>query len=192
MAVEMLKQKYRAKTPVSELSEHPENPRRGDDESVTDSIESNGFYGAIIVQESTGYVLAGNTRYRSLTAAGNTTVPTFTIDCDDATAKRIMLYDNRSSDKARYDDPQLADLLVSLKSDQGDLLGTGYDEVDLELLLSAGQEPEPSGGYIPDEVPQDAYHEQYGVIVVCENEDHQQGVFKMLQDDGFDVRVVVT
>lgn len=188
--MDVLEQEYRSAIPVGDLTEHPDNPRRGDDASVAESIEATGFYGAIIVQKSSGRVLAGNTRYRSMVAAGAGTVPGIVVDCDDATATRIMLVDNRTSDRATYDDAVLADLLTSVRDLQGDLIGTGYDEVDLELLLSAGAEPD-IGGYVPEPV-EGEYHEQYGVIVICTDEAHQQGVYKMLSDDGHDCRVVVT
>ena len=49
---------------VSELKQHPQNPRRGNVEAIKQSIETSGFFGAIIVQKSTGYILAGNLRSR--------------------------------------------------------------------------------------------------------------------------------
>ncbi len=36
------------------------------------------------------------------------------------------------------------------------------------------------------------YREQYGVIVICSNEDHQRDVYERLRNEGHKVRVVTT
>lgn len=132
----VIEQTYDAAIPLSSIHEHPDNPRRGDDEAVAESVEVNGFFGAVLVHRATGDVLAGNTRYRVLTAAGADSVPGFWIDCDAATARRILLADNRTSDLAFYDDAALVDLLTAVQSTDS-LLGTGYDSTAYELLLQA-------------------------------------------------------
>ena len=127
-------QEFDPAIPLSKLSEHPANPRRGDDMAVAESVEAHGFFGAVLVQRSTGYVVAGNTRLRVAQAEGADRVPWFWLDVDDETAKRILLVDNRASDLAFYDDPALVALLGELR-DSGTLDGTGYDTVAYELLL---------------------------------------------------------
>jgi len=119
---------------LDSLKEHPRNPRRGRDDVVGDSIEANGFYGAVIVHRKTKHVLAGNTRYRAMKAKGATTIPGLWVTCDDQTAERIMLADNRSSDLAGYDDAALYAMLEEAAASVGGLLGTGYDETDLGAL----------------------------------------------------------
>ena len=44
------------------LRPHPRNPRRGDVDAIEESIAENGFYGCVVAQRSTGYILAGNHR----------------------------------------------------------------------------------------------------------------------------------
>lgn len=44
-----------------------------------------------------------------------TSVPVVWLDVDDATAKRIMLADNRTADLATYDEQILAEALASLE-----------------------------------------------------------------------------
>ena len=131
-----IQQTFDPAIPLADISEHPDNPRRGDDSVVAESIEANGFFGAILVHKQTGHVLAGNTRYRVMTERGDESVPGFWVDCDDETAKRIMLVDNRASDLAYYDDEALVDLLGQINNGQG-LIGTGYDQTAYELLLQA-------------------------------------------------------
>lgn len=134
MSFHALDQQYHPAYPLEDLTEHPANPRRGDDEAVAESVEASGFYGAIIVQASTGHVLAGNTRLRVARAAGAASVPVFVLDVDDEQAVRIMLGDNRLSDLAAYDDDAL---LAALQGLGGDLSGTGYTEDDLADLVAA-------------------------------------------------------
>jgi ParB-like chromosome segregation protein Spo0J len=130
--------------PVDSIAEHPANPRRGNVAVIEESIERHGFYGAVVVQRSTRYVLAGNHRLRAAKARGLTEVPAIVLDVDDDTARRILLVDNRSSDLARYDEELLRVLLADL---DGDYLGSGYDPDALGKLLDDLEED------APDEFP---------------------------------------
>lgn len=127
---------------LAELIEHPENPRRGDVDAIADSIEHNGFYGAVIVQKSTNRILAGNHRARAAAARGMTSVPALVVDVDDAAARRILLADNRTNDLASYDEESLFKVLTAMKDEYGDLLGTGYPEEDgLDLIKATPKTP---------------------------------------------------
>ena len=121
---------------VSKIQPHPANPRRGDLTAIKASIKVNGFYGACVVQRSSGYILAGNHRYRAACELGLTEVPVLWVDVDDTRARAILAADNRTSDLGGYDDAALAELLESLRLEDA-LVGTGYDEADLDALLEA-------------------------------------------------------
>jgi hypothetical protein len=122
--------------PVDRIRPHPENPRHGNLEAIRESIRTNGFYGACLVQRSTGHILVGNHRYIAATEEGLLEVPVVWADVDDATARRIMLADNRTTDLATYDDSILIDLLTAVAHND-DLVGSGYTAADLELLTEA-------------------------------------------------------
>lgn len=47
------------------LRPHPRNPRQGNIGAIHDSITANGFYGQVVAQKSTGFILAGNHRWRA-------------------------------------------------------------------------------------------------------------------------------
>ena len=119
---------------VDDLIVHPENPRQGDIGAIITSIEHNGWYGTVVAQKSTGYVLAGNHRLLAARSVGIDTVPVYWVDVDDATAKRILLADNRTAELASYDDERLAELLTTALEDD-DLLGTGWTPEAVEDLL---------------------------------------------------------
>ena len=121
-------------TPISELSQHPDNPRQGDVGAIATSIQENGWYGTVVAQKSTGRVLAGNHRLQAAQQLGMTDVPVYWVEVDDIAAKKILLADNRTNDLASYDDNLLTELLTELASTD-DLLGTGYDGDDLDELI---------------------------------------------------------
>jgi hypothetical protein len=129
--------------PIDTVDEYPDNPRRGDTKALRESILTNGFYGVLIAQRSTGFILAGNHRLRVLRELGAKDVPVMFIDCSDSDARRIVLADNRTSDLAFYDDPTLFKLLQEL---DGDLSGTGYDRASYELLLQGLEGEQILGG----------------------------------------------
>lgn len=120
------------------LTPHPDNPRHGDVAVIGESVRENGFYGVLIVQRSTGHVLAGTHRLLAAREQGLTTVPVVWLDVDDDRARRILLADNRSSDLATYDESALAELLAEL---DGDYAGSGYAEADMSALLGELREP---------------------------------------------------
>jgi DNA modification methylase len=122
---------------AGKLACHPDNPRRGDVDSIRESISANGFYGALVVQRSTGHILAGNHRFMAAQAEGLEKFPVIYVDVDDEEAKYILVVDNRSSDKAENDHEVLAAILQGLKSNEQGLSGTGYSDADLAGLLAA-------------------------------------------------------
>ena len=137
--MDRLPQRYTQRE-ITELKLHPRNPRKGNVESIRESIEHNGWYGAVLVQKSTGYIIAGNHRVQAAEAAGMKKIPIMEIDCDDTTAVRILLADNRTNDTATYDDEILADILKGLSEVDGSLLGTGYKLEDYDDIMASLQE----------------------------------------------------
>jgi hypothetical protein len=114
------------------LIPYPGNARRGDVGAIRESLENLGQYKPVVVQLSTRYVLAGNHTLAAHLDLGWDEIEVYWVDCDDETAKRINLVDNRSADLGEYDSRALADLLRSL---EGDYTATGYDGDYLSELL---------------------------------------------------------
>lgn len=134
--------------PAGDISPHPDNARRGDVDKIVDSMRTNGVYRPVIVQRSTGHIIAGNHTYRALLAIGREQIPVIYRDVDDETAVRIMLADNRTADLGTYDDKALLALLDGL----ADLDGTGYTTADLAELQAANDD-DPVALTDPDDVP---------------------------------------
>ena len=136
-ALTLHKQKFEATAKIADLVDHPRNPRRGDDLAVGASVEANGFYGAIVAQRSTGYILAGHTRRRAPPPrTGQTTGPVLWLDVDDATANRILVADNRTAELAHWDDSALLALLNEMTNSELGLAGLGFTGDDLTSLVA--------------------------------------------------------
>jgi len=131
--------------PLDAVKPHPRNPRRGDLDAIKASVDVNGFYGAVVANKRTGYILAGNHRWMAAKMLELPEIPVVWVDVGDAEEKRILAADNRTAELGGYDDAVLASLLQGLQDDGG-LLGTGYAEEDLDDLLSGLIEGEDGGG----------------------------------------------
>lgn len=119
--------------PIDDVLQHPDNPNNGDVEALTESIEVNGMYRPIYVQKSTRYILAGNHTWEACKTLGADQIPVIVVDCDDNTAKRILLADNKIAALAQPDNGLLLNLLEDLAVNDS-LLGTGYRPYDMEVL----------------------------------------------------------
>jgi ParB-like chromosome segregation protein Spo0J len=122
---------------IGSVSPHPRNPRQGDVGVIAESLTAYGQFKPIVVQASTRHVLAGNHTYLAARALGWPTIWAYVLDVDDETAARIMVADNRTSDRATYDTAALADLLADLAAaTENGLAATGWDSDDLDRLLA--------------------------------------------------------
>lgn len=178
--------------PVGKLKLHPRNVNQGDLGAIDESIEHNGFYGALVVQRSTGNVLVGNHRLKAARAKKLKQVPVIYVDVDDDRAMKILLADNRTARLGYDDEAALKDVLVEMATTTG-LDGSGYtgDDVD-ELVNRLGEDGHPFGAVDAKGQEGIDYLPQYGVIVVCEDDVEQERVYNQLQALGLTVKVVVT
>ena len=128
---------------IDDVRPHPRNPRQGDVGAIAASMERFGFYQPIVVQRSSGYILAGNHRWKAAQALGRKTIPVVYQDVGDEEALAILVADNRTSDLASYDDRALAELLqeIAREEERGGLLGTGFDTEDVDRLLADLETP---------------------------------------------------
>jgi hypothetical protein len=146
--------------PLENLSLYPGNARRGDVRLILDSLRTSGQYRSLIARQTANdlVVLAGNHTLQALQLHGRgpctASIPTFArpdadcalchgtrwepvarveiVECDEDTARRINVVDNRGAEKGDWD----LDSLVELLSYLPDLDGTGYTDADVERLLA--------------------------------------------------------
>jgi DNA modification methylase len=139
--------------PIESVTLHPRNPRVGDVDAVAASLGWFGQLKPIVVQKSTGWVVAGNHLLRAARKLGWTEIAANIVELDDATATKYMLADNRTSDLGSYDDGLLAAILAE-QAAADNLAATGYDADDVAALLrAAGLSDERDPDALPDLPP---------------------------------------
>jgi ParB-like chromosome segregation protein Spo0J len=149
--------------PTGEVTRHPRNVRKHLTRAlVRASLEAHGQYKPLVVQRSTGFILAGNGTHREIEALGWSEVAVSYVDVSDDEALEILLVDNRTSDDSGYDDQALAALLVEMAGDDdatAALAGTGYSEADVAHLLYRLDKPDEATAFleqfmdVDDEIP---------------------------------------
>lgn len=123
---------------IDSLLHYPGNARLHADELLRESLSTHGQYRSIVAQASTRFVIAGNGTLAAARDLGWSHISVEFVDCDDSTARKIVLIDNRSNDLAGYDDSLLRQLLVEARDDGG-LPGTGFTDQDLADLLDEAE-----------------------------------------------------
>lgn len=127
------------RVPMSRVMPHPRNPRKGNVEHIRRSLEEFGQYKPLVVQESTGHILAGNHTYAAAQELGYTHIDVHYQDIDDAKAVRLALADNGTGDLASWDISLLAE---QLKEAGDNLPGFDSDYVeDIERQFRKLTEP---------------------------------------------------
>ena len=178
--------------PLSDILPYARNPRKNKHatEKVAASIKEFGFRQPIVV-DSEMVIVAGHTRFYAAKKLKLKTVPVhIAADLSPANAKAYRIADNRTHEEAEWDEELLGLELGELQEMEfSDLALTGFDAAEIEQYLHL--EPSGEDGANEDE-PTNNYKEQYGVIVVCENEDQQEEIYAKLTEQGYNCKVVVT
>jgi len=138
---------------IDSIEPHPSNIRQGDIGAICQSLHHHGQYRPIVVQRSTGQILAGNHTYHAARSLGWPEIAATFVECDDDQALRILLVDNRANDLATYDDAALVDLLRQLAATDLGLDGTLFDGDALDQLITD----------ITTDVPRSSLADQFGV-----------------------------
>jgi hypothetical protein len=124
---------------IDSVIPHPENARKSDTERIRRSLEDHGQYAPIVVHEATKQVLVHNHVWAIAKDLGHTKIYATFVECSDAKAKAVLAADNRTSDRATYDEAALLELLNSL-DDSGMLLEGGFDGGELDDLRARLEE----------------------------------------------------
>lgn len=177
--------------PITEITQHPKNPNNGDDENLMESIQINGFCSVLTVDRRTGFIVAGNTRYRALLGLGATEAPVAWVDHweFEEDAVRYMVNDNASSRRAVMDQSALAELLSHLAETEHGLAGssvTTHEYQDLLLEMATNHEtPDVAGFGHGQAAPLGLFQI---VLEFKDNEDERDAVFAELAERYDNVR----
>lgn len=152
--MEKMKVEYRK---LSEIKPYDKNPRKNDDAVpyVKNSIEQFGFRVPIIIDKD-GVIVSGHTRYKAAEQLGFNQVPV--VIADDLTPAQIKAFriaDNKTAERADWDNDLLGDELATLLDDF-DFTDFGFGDFEL-TMLTEDFEPEP---YDENEVRKYSEHEE--------------------------------
>ena len=119
---------------TSDLKPHPDNPNRGSVDDLAISLEEFGQFRSIVALPD-NTILAGHHLVQAAKKLGIRTMRVDVVDCDDKTARKIMLADNRLADLGLG--PSLYLLLKNLEQLGDDIVGTGFDADYITMLEEA-------------------------------------------------------
>lgn len=105
-------------------------------EQLALSIAEFGFLNPLIVQRSSGKIIAGNTRYKAATKLKLLKVPVIYADLTDEKAKAFAIADNKLGELAMWDDDLLKELLMEINEDDLDIKLLGFDNFELDSILN--------------------------------------------------------
>lgn len=165
---------------IEDVIPYENNPRKNDGavDYVANSIKEFGFKVPIIIDKE-NVVVTGHTRLKASQKLGLEKVPV--IYADDLTEEQIKAFriaDNKVSEFSTWDLDKLDLELEDINFDMSDF---GFEDLEVKV-------DEEEAGEIAE--PNFNYKEQYGVIVMCKNEEEQEQVYNRLTEEGFECKVV--
>jgi ParB-like chromosome segregation protein Spo0J len=119
------------------LLANPRNPRKHDDEQITGlaaSLRRDGQTKPLLVRRENRMIIAGHGIHQAAQMVGLERLHVVLLDVDQKAADRIMLGDNRHSDRSTSDNARVTELLREI--DQADWLATGYSDNEAEKLFA--------------------------------------------------------
>ena len=174
--------------PLAKLVPHPRNPNKHPEsqtKALAKIIEAQGWRAPIVVSNLSGFIIAGHGRYQAAQLLGLEKVPVNRQDFEsEAMEWAHMIADNRLAELADMDSIGLGELIRDLDLQDFDLALTGFNELSEVPGLDEGDN-------MGSEEGQD-FGSQFGVIVMCGDEAEQETVFKRLEKEGFNCKVVCT
>lgn len=167
---------------VADLKPYGKNPRKNDDavQYVAESIRQFGWKVPIVIDRN-NEIVCGHTRWKAAKKLKLDSVPC--VVADDLTEEQIRAYrlaDNRVAEKAEWDLALLDTELAEIETIDMTLLG--FDDKE--------ETPQEGGASVNTSNTSFSYQEQYGVIVMCKNEQEQEAIFNRLTEEGYECKVV--
>jgi hypothetical protein len=122
--------------PLGALAPDPANPTTHDDSNVAAiaaSLREFGQVKNVVGNRRTGLLIAGHGTLEAARRLGWTHLACAWIDCDERTAHRLMLADNRTAELAGYDQDLLDELLTATVQPDDDL----YEKLGVDQISDA-------------------------------------------------------
>ena len=148
-------------------------------EEIKNSIKETNFNDPIGVWH--GEIVEGHGRWEAAKQLGMTEIPIIRLDeLSDEQRRAYALAHNRLTMNSEFD-PVLLDAELA-----------EVETIDMTLLGFDGKGGAPQGGGADADTSNTSfsYQEQYGVIVMCKNEQEQEAIFNRLTEEGYECKVV--
>lgn len=166
---------------------HPQNANIGNVEAIKESITVNGVFAPILVSRTSKRIVAGNHTYKALRELGSRVAQVvFLENLSPEDEIRVMLAANRTAQLGSTDIAGMVDLLDILRED-GDLSGTGWDDMAYDAMVLSLQPAEEQ----VDDPANDFSPPEYTVVVACTDAEHQITVLEQLRDLGLSVKPAI-
>jgi hypothetical protein len=122
---------------LKKLKPWEKNPRINDHavESVAESISAFGFNVPILCDPQFT-IIAGHTRWKAAKKLQLETVPVVILELTEAQRKAYSIADNKTAEIARWDFPELRNILDELVKAEIDL-PTGFSQAELDAILES-------------------------------------------------------
>ena len=177
---------------LNDIIPYANNPRNNDGDAVdkvASSIKEFGFNVPLVLDKE-NVIICGHTRYKAAKKLKLNDIPCIYAEhLTPAQVKAYRIADNKVSEYATWNDDILAIEFEQLQELDFDTDLTGFCVSEVIDILNvedeSKQEPDISEANFN-------YKEQYGVIVMCDNEDHQEKVYNELIEQGYTCKVVAT
>lgn len=173
--------------PVGDMRVHPRNPRRGNVDEISKSLDRFGQV-RLVLLDGEGQIVAGNHTYLSAVKLGWTHIGAVENQfANPADAAAYLLADNRIGDAGEYERAELLELLQELGA-TGHWEGTGWvenDLADLQGLDALSRTPPPA----PPERPPTVIPEMREVVLLYTDEEQGKmaaGVKKLRRHFGLE------
>ena len=132
--------RYDEAVDIEKVTGHPRNPNKHGGEQVkllAKIIKASGWRNPICVSNRSGFVIKGHARLMAARVLGVTHVPVEYQDyATEAEEYNDMIADNRIAELAERDMSIIKDLLEELDTGANDMDLTGYDEAEIERLMT--------------------------------------------------------
>lgn len=173
---------------IEDLIPYVRNARIHTSEQVTRiaaSIKEFGFINPVLIDKNNG-IIAGHGRVEAAKKLNMETVPCIFVEHLTETQKRAyILADNKLALDSGWDEEMLKIELEELSESNFDI-----DFLNFDIDLNKDAELEISENTTPEKELE--YKEQYGVIIMCKDEQEQEKIYDELSERGYDCKVIAT
>lgn len=123
---------------LKKLKPWEKNPRINDHavDGVMESISAFGFNVPILCDPQFT-IIAGHTRWKAAKKLKLETVPVVVLELTEEQRKAFSIADNKTAEIARWDFPQLRDILDELVNAEIDLPTPGFNQAELDAILGS-------------------------------------------------------